>query len=60
MNNLEIRQVMKENRLYHYEVAAGLGVSEFTLSRKMRQELDADEKKKILEVIDRLAQKRRG
>jgi DNA-binding transcriptional regulator YiaG len=33
MNNFEVRQAMKENRLYNYEVAAALGVSEFTLSR---------------------------
>lgn len=60
MSNFEIRQAMKENRLYNYEVAAALGISEFTLSRKMRNELDENEKKKILEVIDKLAQERRG
>ena len=50
MNNFEIRQAMKENRLYNYEVAAALGVSEFTLSRKLRNELGQDEKEKILEA----------
>ena len=53
MNNFEIRQAMKENRLYNYEVAA-LGVSEFTLSRKLRNELGQEEKEKILEVIEKL------
>ena len=60
MSNFEIRQAMKKNRLYNYEVAAAIGISEFTLSRKMRNELDENEKKKILEVIDKLAQERRG
>ncbi len=55
MNNFEIRQAMKENRLYNYEVAADLGVSEFTLSRKLRNELGQEEKEKILEVIEKLA-----
>ena len=54
MNNFEIREAMKENRLYNYEVAAALGVSEFTLSRKLRNELGQEEKEKILEVIEKL------
>ena len=60
MNNIEIRQALKEKRLFSYEVAEALGIAETTMSRKMRKELDADEKKKILEVIDKLAQERRG
>lgn len=55
MNNLEIRQAMKEKRLYNYEVASALGISEFTLSRKLRNELRQEEKEKILEVIEKLA-----
>lgn len=55
MNNLEIRQAMKENRLYSYEVAAALGIAETTMCRKLRKELDAQEKEKILAVIDKLA-----
>lgn len=55
MKNFEIRQAMKENRLFSYEVAAALGIADSTMSRKMRKELDAEEKQKILEVIDKLA-----
>lgn len=51
MNNLEIRQAMKEKRLFNYEVAEMLGISEFTLSRKLRKELPEDEKERILDVI---------
>jgi hypothetical protein len=54
MNNYEIREAMKANRLYNYEVAAALGVSEFTLSRKLRNELDQEEKEKILGIIEKL------
>lgn len=54
MNNFEIREAMKENRLYNYEVAAALGVSEFTLSRKLRNELGQEDKAKILGVIEKL------
>lgn len=55
MNNIEIRNVIKKNRLYNYEVAAALGVSEFTLSRKLRNELSQEEKEKLLEVIEKVA-----
>ena len=55
MKNIEIRQAMKKYRLFSYEVAAALGIADSTMSRKMRKELDADEKKRILDVIDKLA-----
>lgn len=55
MNNFEIRQALKKNRLYNYELAAALGISEFCLSRKLRNELGSDEKKKIMDAIERLA-----
>ena len=51
MVNFEIRQAIKEKRMYYYELAEKLGISEFTLSRKLRKELPEEEKKTILEVI---------
>ena len=58
MNNVEIRQTMKEKRLYNYEIAAALGVSEFTLSRKLRKELPQEEKQTILGIIARLSKEK--
>lgn len=55
MNNIEIRKTMKERRLFNYELAEALGISEFTLSRKLRKELPQEEKDKILQIIDQLA-----
>lgn len=55
MNNIEIRKTMKERRLFNYELAEALGISEFTLSRKLRKELPQEEKNKILQIIDQLA-----
>lgn len=51
MNNLEIRQELKNHRVFYYELAKWMGISEFTLSRKLRSELTEEEKKRILEVI---------
>lgn len=55
MNNLEVREVMKRSRLFGYEVAEALGISETHFSRKLRKELPVDEKEKILAVIEKLA-----
>lgn len=51
MNNLEIRQAMKERRMFNYELAELLGISEFTLSRKLRNELPQEEMERILNLI---------
>ena len=51
MNNLDIRIKIKENRLCHYEVAAKIGVSEYTLCRWLRAELSDDKRDIILKAI---------
>lgn len=51
MNNLDIRIKIKENRLCHYEVAAKIGVSEYTLCRWLRTELSEDKRNTILKAI---------
>jgi hypothetical protein len=51
MTNLEIRTALKEKRMFNYELAELLGITEFTLSRKLRKELPDDEKQRILEII---------
>lgn len=56
MFNIEVRDAMKKARLYSYEVAAALNVSETSFSRKLsRQELQGDERKQILDAIARLS-----
>lgn len=55
MNNLEIREAIKRARLFGYEVAAALGMSETSFSRKLRQELSFDEKMRVLATIDKLS-----
>lgn len=55
MTNLDIRKVIADRRLRHYEVAHAIGISEFTFSRKLRQELPEDEKQRVLRIINELA-----
>lgn len=56
MNNLEVREAIKRARLFGYEVAAALGMSETSFSRKLRQELSLEEKMRVLATIDKLSE----
>ena len=51
VTNIEIRNELKKNRMFNYELASLLGISEWTLSRKLRTELPDEEKQRILEII---------
>ena len=58
--NTEIREKAKEAGVCLWEVAAACGVNDGNFSRKLRLELPQEEKEKILEIIDRLAQEKQG
>lgn len=60
MNNKEIRKAMSDKRIFSYEVAAALGISENTMCRKLRNELPAEDKRRVLDVINRLAREKCG
>lgn len=51
MKNIKIRQALLSAGLKNYELAEMLGVSEWTLSRRMRKEMPEDEQKRIIELI---------
>lgn len=53
MANEKIRQIITKKRLRHYEVAAALGISEYTLSRWLRSDLNSERKQRVLKAIDR-------
>lgn len=53
MANIEIRNALKKKRMFNYELAELLGVTEWTLSRKLRKELPPEEKQKILDIIEK-------
>lgn len=53
--NEDIRQVIRDKRIYHWELASALGVSEATLCRWLRVELTADLKAKVFAAIDRIS-----
>lgn len=56
MVNLEVREAMKKARLFGYEVAAELGITESSFSRKLaRHEMSSEEKARVLAAIERAA-----
>lgn len=52
--NTEIRARAKSARVFWWQVAQELGVSESTVIRWLRTELDADGKRMIMDAISRI------
>ncbi len=51
MKGKDLKALMKRKRIYQWEVAETLGISEFTLSRWLRRSLSDEQAKAILEAI---------
>jgi len=49
--NTRVRNALKEQNMYLWELAQLLGVSEATITRKMRTELPEDEQNNLIEFI---------
>lgn len=55
MYNIEIRNALKVNRIFGYQIAAHLGIAETSFSRKIaRRELTEAEKKTIYKIIEKI------
>lgn len=55
MRNQEIREAAKKNGVALWKIAEKLGVCEATITRKLRYELSAEEREKILGIIAKIA-----
>lgn len=58
MNNSDVRTAAKNAGVFLYQIAAAIGISEPTMTRKLRFELTKDEKKSIFEAINQIAKER--
>ena len=59
MNGEDVRLMLKERRIFQWEVAAALGISEFTLVRWLRNgSLSEERTKAIQEAIEKLERPR--
>lgn len=57
--NTEIREAAKRNGVRLWQVAEDIGITDASFSRKLRRELPAEERERVLNVIDKLAAERR-
>lgn len=55
MKNKEIREAAKKAGIKLWQIAEKLGISEPTMTRKLRCELADEEQQRILNIIDELA-----
>lgn len=58
--NKDIRIAAKAAGVLHWEIAEKLGIQDSAFSRKLRRELPAEEREKILSIIDEMAAERAG
>lgn len=54
MTGKEVRELLRQKRIYQWEVAAAMNVSEYALCRWLRGALDDEKKQAILGAIDQL------
>lgn len=54
-SNSEIRKAAAESKVYLWEIAERIGVTETTFVKRLRKELPEDQKKEILTIIGELA-----
>ena len=58
MSIMEIRVAADSAKVRMWQIAKELGISEFTFSRRMREEFPAEKKQEILDVINNISQGR--
>lgn len=58
MFNKDIRTYAKENNVFLWQVAKAMGISESTMTRRFRMELQEQEKQKVFSIIDKLSRKK--
>ena len=58
--NKKIRDTLQKKGIKHWEVASALGIDESTLCRKLRHELSAADREKILSAIRKLSEERKA
>lgn len=58
MENVILRERARERGVKMWELAEGLGITDSTLSRKLRRELPEQEQKQLLQMVDLIADRR--
>ncbi|TMN21920.1 hypothetical protein [Lentibacillus cibarius] len=53
--NKELRQIIKESKVYNWQVAEAMNMHENTLYRMLRRPLSSTEKQRIIELVKELS-----
>jgi hypothetical protein len=53
--NQDIRQYAKEKKVFLWEIGEALGINAFSITRRLRRELRAEEKERVMQIIDEIA-----
>ena len=56
--NMEVRKAAKEAGVCLWQVAEKLGINDGNFSRKLRRELPAEDREKVLNIIRELSQEK--
>ena len=56
MANEDLKQLIKKHRLFRYEIADAMGISEGYLATILRKPLSEEQKQKVLEAITKLSE----
>ena len=54
MSNQDIKQLIKSKRIFIYEIADEIGITEFSLHRWFRHDLTDEQRQKVLDAISAL------
>lgn len=58
--NVLVREIAAKRGVKLWQIAYALGISDATFSRKIRQEFSAEEREKILGLIEKIAEAEGG
>ena len=58
--NEEIRAYARLHKVKLWQIAEALGITDSSLSRKMRHELEPEAKRKIMKLVDRIASEKQS
>ena len=54
MHNVELRQKIRASHFFCYEIAAAMGISEYTFSKWLRRELTDEQRERVYAAIEAL------
>lgn len=60
MNNYDIKETAKKAGIKLWQIADRLGINDGNFSRKLRKELNPEEKQKIFDIIAELQREKKG